>query len=167
MTQQVLVHDTIWCNRRQYTKPNAVGARTTHGGDQTWNICISRSNGLIVRSFEWRGLSLHTWKLVWTFGGSRENVFDMYGDSRENLLEISTAYFFWSLISSVCGMTQQAPVYIKTATGACIQTKHERHPQQASENKMPQAPEGQFPLKMLHSRNAPNREAQITRYRAV
>jgi len=27
-------------------------------------------------------------KIVWNFGDSRENVFDMYGDSRSNLLNI-------------------------------------------------------------------------------
>jgi len=37
----------------------------------------------------------------------------MYGDSRENLLEILTAYFFLSLISSVCGMTQRHPPLIQ------------------------------------------------------
>jgi len=31
---------------------------TTHGGDQTWNIWISRSIGFPHRSFEWRGLRL-------------------------------------------------------------------------------------------------------------
>jgi len=36
-------------------------------------------------------------------GDSRENVFDMYGDSHENLLEILAVVIISSLISSVCG----------------------------------------------------------------
>ena len=51
---------------------------------------ISSSNNLIVRSFEWRALRLHTWKLVRKFGDFREIEFDMFGDSCENLLEILT-----------------------------------------------------------------------------
>ena len=80
-----------------------ISTRPTHRGDPTWNICISRSNDLIVRSFEWRGLRLHTWKLVWNIGDSRENAFDMYGDSRENLLEILTIVMIACPIFSVCG----------------------------------------------------------------
>jgi len=80
-----------------------ISTRPTHRGDPTWNICISRSNDLIVRSFEWRGLRLHTWKLVWKVGDSRENAFDMYGDSRENLLEILTIVMIACPIFSVCG----------------------------------------------------------------
>jgi len=58
---------------------------TAHGGDQTWKFWISRSTRFSGRSFEWRGLRLLTWKPVWTGGDSRENVFDMYGESREKL----------------------------------------------------------------------------------
>jgi len=96
-------------------RPSAFGASfnrilsilTTHEGDQASNIWISRSNDLIVGSFEWRGLRLHTWKLVWKIGDSHKNVFDMYGDSRENWLEGLTVVIFFSPISSVwflCGI---------------------------------------------------------------
>jgi len=78
-------------------------AYTAHGGDQTSNIWISRSDSFPVRSFEWRGLRLHTWKRVWNFGDSRQNVFDMYGDSRENLSENLAVVIVLSLMSSVCG----------------------------------------------------------------
>jgi len=77
---------------------------TTHRGNQTSNIWISRSNDLIVRSFDWRGLRLLTWKLVSIFRDSHENVFRMYGDSSENLLEILTVVIVWSPISSGCGI---------------------------------------------------------------
>ena len=43
-------------------------------------------------------------KLVGNFGGSREILFDSYGDSRENLLEISAVVIISSPISSVCGI---------------------------------------------------------------
>ena len=59
-----------------------------HGGDQTSNFWISRSISFPDRSFEWWGLHLLTWKRVWNVGNSRENLFDMYGDSCENLLDI-------------------------------------------------------------------------------
>jgi len=49
-----------------------------HGGDQTFHIRIWRSIGCPHTSFDWRGLRLHTWKRVWKFGDSRENVLDMY-----------------------------------------------------------------------------------------
>jgi len=52
---------------------------STHGGDQTWNIFISRSIDFPNRSFEWRGLRLLNWKSVWNLGHSREYVFDLYG----------------------------------------------------------------------------------------
>jgi len=59
---------------------------------------------LLVGSFEWRGLRLHTWKLVWKIGDSRKNVFDMYRDSSENWMEILTVLIILSPISSVCGV---------------------------------------------------------------
>jgi len=42
---------------------------TIHGGDQTSNIWISRSNDCLVKSCEWRGLRLHTWKTCTKFWG--------------------------------------------------------------------------------------------------
>jgi len=59
----------------------------------------------LVRSFEYQGLRLLTWRFVGNFGDSRDNVFDMYGDSRETLLEILAVVIIESLISSVRGMT--------------------------------------------------------------
>jgi len=61
---------------------------STHGGDQILNIWISRSISFPDRSFEWRGLRLHTWKLVWKCEDSHENMFGMYWDYCENLLEL-------------------------------------------------------------------------------
>jgi len=49
------------------------------------------------------GLCFLTWQFVWNFGGSRENVFDMYGDYPENLLEILAVVIISSPISSVRG----------------------------------------------------------------
>jgi len=40
----------------------------THGGDQTSNIWISRSNDFLVTFLEWQGLRLHTWKPVQIWG---------------------------------------------------------------------------------------------------
>jgi len=55
---------------------------STHGGgrDLTLNIWTSRSIGFPDRSFEWL-------EIVQNIGDSRENVFDMYGDSCENLIK--------------------------------------------------------------------------------
>jgi len=57
--------------------------------------------------FEWRGLRLLTWKPAWNFGDSRENVFDMYANSRENLLEVLAVVIIWSQMSSDCGHTSE------------------------------------------------------------
>jgi len=66
------------------------------------NIWISRLSNFPGHSLEWRGLRLLTWKSVWNVGNSQENVFDLYGDFCENLLEIVAVVILWSLISSVC-----------------------------------------------------------------
>ena len=58
------------------------------------------------RSFEWQQLRLHTWTLVWIFGDSRANMFDMYGDLRENLLEILAVVIISSPITSVRGYVE-------------------------------------------------------------
>jgi len=71
--------------------------------EQTSNVWISRSISFPDQSFEWRGLRLLTRKLVWKFGDSRENVFDMYGDSRENCLKFSAVVIVSSPISSLRG----------------------------------------------------------------
>jgi len=87
-----------------HTCHNESSLTSTHGGDQTSNISISKFNEFLVGSFEWRGLRWHTWKLVWKSEDSRENVFDMCVDSREYLLEILTVVNIFSPISSVCGL---------------------------------------------------------------
>jgi len=58
----------------------------THRGDQTYNIRISRSISFPNRSFEWQGLRSLNWKLICNFRDSRENVFDMDGDSETCLI---------------------------------------------------------------------------------
>jgi len=66
---------------------------TAHERDQTnfEAIWVSKSVSFPDRSFEWRALSLLTWKLIWNFVDTHEIMVDMYGDSRENLLEILAA----------------------------------------------------------------------------
>jgi len=61
---------------------------TAHWGDQTENIWISRSTRFPGRSFGWREPNLLRWNLDWNCRDSRENMFDAYGDSSENLLEM-------------------------------------------------------------------------------
>jgi len=64
---------------------------------------------LQIYQFSWQifwvtgTLFILEWKLVWNFGDFCENVFDVYGDSRENLLEILAIGIILSPISSVCG----------------------------------------------------------------
>jgi len=78
-----------------------IPSKFAHGGNQTWNIWISRSTRFQGRSLEWRELRLLTWKLLWNYGDSRENVFYMYEDSRENFLKILAVVIISSPISSV------------------------------------------------------------------
>ena len=70
-------HKNYKRNIEKYSKES----KTAHGGDQIDNNWISRSIGIPDRSVEWQGLRLIHWKRDWNFGDSRENVFDMYGDS--------------------------------------------------------------------------------------
>jgi len=49
---------------------------------------VQSSWSLPGHSFKWRGLLLLTWNPVYSFEDSRENDYDMYGDSRENMLEV-------------------------------------------------------------------------------
>ena len=65
-----------------------------------------------VGSFECRGLRLLNWKYVGNFGDSRDNVFDMDGDSRENLLEILAVVIIVSPISSVRGTLEHTSEHI-------------------------------------------------------
>jgi len=86
---------------------NWIHSCTTHRGDHTSIIWISRSLNFPNRSFEWRGLRWLKWNPVWNFGDFRENMFDVYGDSRENLWDILAVVFNLSLISSVRGMEKR------------------------------------------------------------
>jgi len=52
---------------------------TTRGGDQTFNITISRSPSFPGFSFEWRGLRLLPWKLLWDFGDSHKTCLKVTG----------------------------------------------------------------------------------------
>jgi len=98
------------CRSNDECRPNdrnshnsTLSSFATHGGDQTSNIWISRFYSVTVNSFEWRGLCWLTWNPVWNFGDSRDTVFDMYGDSCENLLEILAVVIISRSNSSVCG----------------------------------------------------------------
>ena len=51
----------------------------------------------------WRGLRLLNWEIVWNFGEFRENVFDVCGDFRENVLNNLAVVMILSTFSSVCG----------------------------------------------------------------
>ena len=83
--------------------------QTTHGGDHTWNVWISRSFIFPDRCFENRGLRLVMSKCVWNLWDPLENVFDMYEDARENLMEVLAVGSFGRIILSptfsVCGST--------------------------------------------------------------
>jgi len=54
------------CNFRQVSR--WMRPMTTHGGDKTSNIWISRSIGLPDISFEWRGLHILNWKSLGMLG---------------------------------------------------------------------------------------------------
>jgi len=83
--------------------------------------------------FEWRGLRLLTWKPAWNFGDSRENVFDMYANSRENLLEVLAVVIIWSQMSSDCGHTSEECVthsnhsHVMSHIGDICDTPHVTH----------------------------------------
>jgi len=49
------------------------------------------------------GDSVYSREIVWKFGDSPENVFDMYGDSCENSFDFLDVVIISSPISSVCG----------------------------------------------------------------
>jgi len=76
------------------------------------NNWISRLSSFPGHSLEWQGLRLLTWKSVWNVGDSQENVFDLYGDFCENLLEIVAVVILWSLISSVCDVRPTDFIYV-------------------------------------------------------
>jgi len=76
-----------------HTHTVSVALQSTHWGDQTRNIWISRSISFPDRSCDWQALCLLTWKFVCD-----------RGDSRENVLEILAVVIIWSPISSVRGV---------------------------------------------------------------
>ena len=80
------------------------------------SIWMSRSTSFPDRSFEWRGHREFPRKLVWNLGDSREKLFNMYGDSRENLLEILAVVIISSAISSVCSMNESRHIEIGHVT---------------------------------------------------
>jgi len=99
------IRDDSWTQKRW------VMSHTRHGGNQTSKIWISRSIGSPDRSFEWQGRPVLNWKIVWNFGDSRENVLDMCGYCRENLLSILAVVMSFNTIPSVCGIIIQ--IYIE------------------------------------------------------
>jgi len=76
--------------------------------------------GFSGHSFEWWGLRVLTWKPVCNFGVSRENVFDMYGDSREIMLEILAVVIILSLIFSVRGVCCSGCCYVAVCCIHCV-----------------------------------------------
>ena len=109
-----------------YIEIHMKSTRTAHGRDHALNIWISRSLQKSVRSFVCRGLRLLIWKFAGNFGDSRDNVFDMYGDSRENLLETLAVVIILSTISSIRGTHKYIYVCIYTYTFLAI-ARHSQH----------------------------------------
>jgi len=64
--------------------------------------------------FEWRELRFLLWKLAANFVDSREDLFECYRDSRENLFEILAVVIVLSLISSARGIDCDACVIYVT-----------------------------------------------------
>jgi len=58
-------------------------------------------SGFPGHSFEWRRLRLLMWKSVWKCGDSREIVFDVYGNSYENLLQILALIMLSAILSAI------------------------------------------------------------------
>jgi len=100
---------------------------TFHGEDRTWNIRISRFAGFPSVLLRWRGLQLPTWNPVWNFGDSQGNVFDMYGDSCENLLQILAIVIVLSPISCAsdlsclgCAYKWHVSITNRPFTNSCV-----------------------------------------------
>ena len=70
---------------------------------KSYQIISQHISWQTVTSFECRWLRLNTRKCAWKFGDSRENVFDMYGDFRENSFETLAVVIIWIPISSFSG----------------------------------------------------------------
>jgi len=81
-------HTATHCNTLQHTATLCNQSPIRSRRRSASKIWISRSTRFAGRSFESRGLRVLTRNLVWNFGDSHVNEFDMYGDSSENLLEI-------------------------------------------------------------------------------
>jgi len=95
-----MTHHHASLTRQQKTAQEcAMTCYITHSNPLTeeirlMKIWIFRFGGFPAHFLEWRGLRLLTWNPVWNVGDSRENVFDMYGDSCGNLLEILAVDYF-------------------------------------------------------------------------
>jgi len=85
------VESHTWMNH--VTKSIHTG-HAAHGGDQTWNVWITRSFGFPILLLSDGDSVYSTEKEYWNFGDSRENVFDRYGDCSENLLDILAVVSF-------------------------------------------------------------------------
>jgi len=68
---------------------------STLAGNQTRNIWISRLSGFLINLLG-DGDSVYSGDSVWNFGDSCENVFDMYWESGENLLNILVVVIIFS-----------------------------------------------------------------------
>jgi len=77
---------------------------SAHGGHQTSDFGSPDFFYFSRKVFRVTGTPFTHVKTCLKFWGIRESVFDMYGDSRENLLEILAVVIVLSLISSVRGM---------------------------------------------------------------
>ena len=75
----------------------------THGGDRLRIFGSSDSPGVSSLSFEWLGLRLRPWNLIWNFGDSWENLLECCGDCSESLFKILAVVIIWSPISSTRG----------------------------------------------------------------
>jgi len=89
--------------RKRATNYRALLRKTTFNDKASYGSSPTCILGSPDRSLEWRGLRLLTWKLECNFGDSRENLFDMHGDYRENLVDILAVVIISSPISSVRG----------------------------------------------------------------
>jgi len=80
---------------------------STHGADQPQNVCISRSLSFL-RDLSSDKDSIYSrenpYEIVGTPVKTWEIVFDMYGDSSENLLKILAVVIILNLISSAYGV---------------------------------------------------------------
>ena len=80
---------------------------TNQGGDQTYNIWVSRFAGVPGHSFEWRGLPFtHMKNCLKLLGLPWKRVWKLEGFLWK-LVEIVAVGIILSLISSICGITHK------------------------------------------------------------